>query len=86
MRLPWDGSVIGRTPTIGEVSNIHTFGPVTVTIDDASVVRCELAIDARCDDPIGLEDLLKRTVSPEVVLVVAGAEVVAPAYPGLEWS
>ena len=45
----------GKKWGVVEAGNVHAFGPDTVTIDDTSVVRSELAIDARCDDPTSPE-------------------------------
>jgi uncharacterized protein YrrD len=55
----------GKLAGVVDVGNVHAFGPDAVTIDDASAVRSELAIDARCDGLIDLEDLLKRGVITE---------------------
>ena len=65
------GGLFGGKPAgVVDVGNVHAFGPDAVTIDDAAAVRSELAIDARCDGLIDLEDLLKRTVITEGGTVV----------------
>ena len=60
----------GKASGVVDVGNVHAFGPDAVTIDAAAAVRSELAIDARCDGLIDLEDLLKRTIITEGGTVV----------------
>ena len=64
------GLLGGKQAGVVDVGHVHAFGPDAVTIDDAAAVRSELAIDARCDGLIDLEDLLKRTVITEGGTVV----------------
>ncbi len=52
----------GKTAGLVDVADVHAFGPDAVTVNDVSAVRSELAIDARCDELVDLEDLLKRKV------------------------
>ena len=59
------GLLGGRTSGVVDVSDVHAFGPDAVTIDDVAAVRSELAIDARSDELIDLEHLLKRKVITE---------------------
>ena len=64
------GLLGGKQAGVVDVGHVHAFGPDAVTIDGAAAVRNELAIDARCDGLIDLEDLLKRTVITEGGTVV----------------
>jgi uncharacterized protein YrrD len=45
-----------------DISDVHAFGSDAVTVDDVSVVRSELAIDASDRNLLDLESLLNRTV------------------------
>ena len=45
-----------------DISDVHSFGPDAVTVDDVSVVRSELAVDATDRNLLALESLLNRTV------------------------
>ena len=58
------GLLGGKTTGLVDVSDVHAFGPDAVTIDDASVVRSELAVGARRADRVELESLLKHKVLP----------------------
>lgn len=57
------GGLFGGTSiNLVDVTDVHAIGPDAVTITDASVVHCELAIRDRCDGLVELDDLLKRKV------------------------
>jgi sporulation protein YlmC with PRC-barrel domain len=45
-----------------DISDVHAFGPDAVTVNDVSVVRSELAVDAIDCNLLDLESLLNRTV------------------------
>ena len=45
-----------------DISDVHAFGPDAVTVDDVSVVKSELAVEAHHGDLLDLEDLLQRPV------------------------
>ena len=55
----------GKTTGMVDVSDVHSFGPDAVTVDDVTAVRSELALEAHRDELIDLEDLLKRKVLTE---------------------
>ena len=48
-----------------DVADVHGIGPDAVTLDDPSAVRSEVAVGAKRDDLVDLEDLLKRKVITE---------------------
>lgn len=52
----------GGTSGLVDVSDVHSFGPDAVTVNDVSVVRSELAVDAIDCKLLDLESLLNRTV------------------------
>lgn len=52
----------GKTTNMVEITDVHAIGPDAVTITDASVVRCEMAIGDRTEGLVELDDLLKRKV------------------------
>ena len=57
------GGIFGGGATgLVDVADVHAFGSDAVTIDDASVVRSEVAIEARRSELLDLESLLHRTV------------------------
>jgi len=57
------GGLFGaKTGGLIDVADVHAIGPDAVTVADASAVRSELAIGARGDALVDLEDLLKRKV------------------------
>ncbi len=45
-----------------DISDVHSFGPDAVMVDDVSVVRSELAVDATDRHLLDLDSLLNRTV------------------------
>jgi sporulation protein YlmC with PRC-barrel domain len=55
----------GGTSGLVEIADVHAFGADAVTIDDISVVHCDLALEAKRGDLIDLEELLKRKVMTE---------------------
>ncbi len=59
------GGLLGKTTGMVDISDVHAFGPEAVTVDDASVVRSELAVAALRTELIELERLLKRKVITE---------------------
>ena len=57
------GGIFGGGSTgLVDIADVHAFGEDAVTIDDASVVRSELAIETRRSELLDLESLLHRTV------------------------
>jgi sporulation protein YlmC with PRC-barrel domain len=54
--------LFGGTAGLVDIADVHAFGPDAVTVDDVSVVRSELAVEANQAELIDLEDLLERTV------------------------
>ena len=57
------GGIFGGGSTgLVDVADVHAFGSDAVTIDDASVVRSEVAIETRRSELLDLESLLHRTV------------------------
>lgn len=52
----------GGSSGLVDISDVHSFGPDAVTVDDVSVVRSELAVDATECNLLDLESLLNRTV------------------------
>jgi uncharacterized protein YrrD len=59
------GGLFGKTSNMVDVSDVHSIGPDAVTLTDTSAVRSEIAINAKCEDLIELDDLLKRKVVTE---------------------
>lgn len=55
----------GGTCGLIDMSDVHSFGADAVMVDDISVVRSELAVEALHGDLIDLETLLKRPVMTE---------------------
>ena len=55
----------GRTAHLVDVADVRAIGPDAVTLCDASTVRSGVAIGARCEGLLDLEDLLKRKVITE---------------------
>jgi uncharacterized protein YrrD len=60
----------GKAINLVDVTDVHAIGPDAVTITDASVVHCEMAVGDRCNGLLELDDLLKRKVMTD-----AGEEV-----------
>ena len=57
------GGIFGGGSTgLIDIADVNSFGADAVTIDDASVVRSEVAIEARRSELLDLESLLHRTV------------------------
>jgi sporulation protein YlmC with PRC-barrel domain len=57
------GGIFGGGSTgLVDIADVHAFGSDAVTIDDASVVRSEVAIETRRSELLDLESLLHRTV------------------------
>lgn len=54
-----------RSASMVDVADVHAIGPDAITLTNASAVRSEVAIGARCDGLIDLDDLLKRKVITE---------------------
>lgn len=52
----------GGSTGLVDIADVHAFGPDAVTVDDTSVVRSEVAIEARRSELLDLESLLHRTV------------------------
>ena len=52
----------GGSSGLVDISDVHSFGADAVTVDDVSVVRSELAVDASDRNLLDLETLLNRTV------------------------
>jgi uncharacterized protein YrrD len=52
----------GGASGLVDISDVHAFGPDAVTVDDVSVVRSELAVEAHQGDLLDLDDLLRRPV------------------------
>lgn len=48
-----------------EIGDVRGFGPDAVTVDDVSVVHCDMALMGRDGDLIDLDDLLQRQVLTE---------------------
>ena len=60
------GGLFGsKTTGLIDVADVHAFGPDAVTVESLEAVRTQLAVDARCDALIDIEDLLKREVVTE---------------------
>ena len=55
----------GGTSGLVEIADVHAFGSDAVTIDDISVVHCDLAVETKRGALIDLEELLKRKVMTE---------------------
>src|SRR4051812_17169395 len=55
----------GGTTGLVDMSDVHSFGPDAVMVNDVSVVRSELAVDTGHSDLVELETLLHRTVMTE---------------------
>jgi sporulation protein YlmC with PRC-barrel domain len=64
------GLLGGRTSHMVDIADVHGIGQDAVTLNDAAVVKSELAVAHRRDDLIDLEDLLKRKVITESGTVV----------------
>ena len=57
------GGIFGGGATgLVDIADVHAFGPDAVTVDDTSVVRSEVSIEARRSELLDLESLLHRTV------------------------
>lgn len=52
----------GKSINMVDVTDVHAIGSDAVTITDASVVRCEMAIGDRREGLVELSELLKRKV------------------------
>ncbi len=60
------GGLFGHsTSGLVDIADVHAFGSDAVTISDVSVVRSELAVEARRGELLELEHLLKRKVMTE---------------------
>jgi sporulation protein YlmC with PRC-barrel domain len=56
------GLFSGKSINMVDITDVHAIGPDAVTITDASVVRCEMAVGDRREGLVELDDLLKRKV------------------------
>lgn len=45
-----------------DVADVHAIGPDAVTIGDATVIHCEMAVGDQVENLVDLDDLRKRTV------------------------
>ena len=55
----------GGTTGLVDMSDVHSFGPDAVTVNDVSVVRSQLAVETGHGELVELETLLHRTVMTE---------------------
>jgi uncharacterized protein YrrD len=55
----------GGTAGLVDISDVHSFGPDAVMVNDVSVVRSQLAVETGHGELVELESLLHRTVMTE---------------------
>ena len=62
------GGVFGgaRCSGLVDIADVHAFGADAVTVDDVSVIRSEVAMEARRSELLDLESLLQRTVMTDL--------------------
>ena len=56
------GLFSGKSINMVDITDVHAIGPDAVTITDAAVVRCEMAVGDRREGLVELDELLKRKV------------------------